>query len=438
MPGMPNPTQELKGKIPPHNLEAERAVLGAVLLDDSALSTVTEQLSASSFYSAAHQRIFQALVELSDLGQRPDILVLSEHLRSCEALDFVGGSAYVASLTDAVPSAANIEYYTRIVCDAAMRRSLLKVARIITAEAFNDTVSGNIVLETAQREIYDLTNARRVATFKLLKNLIPDLVNTIETRYRNQSDLVGIATGLTALDNLTGGFQNSELIVIGARPSMGKTALAMTMASNIAIRQRIPTAFFSLEMSNLLLMQRLIAAESGVSATNLRKGLLQLSDFGRIQNAAGEMYDAPLYIVDVPNMKLLDLRAVARRLCVQEKIQIIFVDYLGLIVADNPFAPRYEQFAAISQSLKSLARELDIPIVALSQVGRPAEGSAPNLADIRGSGAIEQDADVVMFLHRDRNETETQLILAKQRNGPIGTVELEFQASFTRFVCKSP
>lgn len=191
-------------------------------------------------------------------------------------------------------------------------------------------------------------------------------------------------------------------------------------------------------MSNLLLMQRLIAAESGVSATNLRKGLLQLSDFGRIQNAAGEMYDAPLYIVDVPNMKLLDLRAVARRLCVQEKIQIIFVDYLGLIVADNPFAPRYEQFAAISQSLKSLARELDIPIVALSQVGRPAEGSAPNLADIRGSGAIEQDADVVMFLHRDRNETETQLILAKQRNGPIGTVELEFQASFTRFVCKSP
>ncbi|CEM60894.1 replicative DNA helicase [Treponema phagedenis] len=429
-------SSNLKDKIPPHNIEAEQAVLGALLLDSNVLGTVIELLTTESFYSIHHQKIFQAIIDLSNQGQQIDILVLTDYLRTQNILDSVGGGAYIASLTDLVPTTANVEYYSKIVADAAIRRALLRVSHTISAKAYDETSGSGSIIESAQKEIYDLTNVSKTASFKLLKELIPELIAVIESRYHQQNEYTGIATGLTALDDLTGGFQDSELIIIGARPSMGKTALAMTMASNIAIKQKIPTAFFSLEMSDMLLMQRLLAAESGISATSLRKGLLQLSDFGRIQNAAGEMYDAPLYISDIPNMKMLDLRAAARRLCAQEGVKIIFVDYLGLIVSDNPLIPRYEQFAEISQSLKGLARELNIPIVALSQVGRPAEGSPPSLADIRGSGAIEQDADVVMFLHRERGEADTQLILAKQRNGPIGTITLEFQASYTRFICK--
>ncbi|HPO03724.1 MAG TPA: DnaB-like helicase C-terminal domain-containing protein, partial [Treponemataceae bacterium] len=269
----------------------------------------------------------------------------------------------------------------------------------------------------------------------------------IEKLYHTRDAFTGVPSGLIELDQMTSGFQKSELIIIGARPSVGKTALALSMAAHTSIKEKIPTAFFSLEMSDMQLMQRLISSEAKIPSEKIRTGLLKLSDFQSIQDAAGLIYEAPLYIVDMPNMKLLDLRAMARRLRAQFNIEIIFVDYLTLITSENSLIPRHEQIAEISRSLKSLARELNIPVVALSQVKRDAEGKKSNLADLRESGSIEQDADVVMFLHRERVSSkdagdkeqaiDTELIVAKQRNGPIGDVEILFLPRYTKFVSKA-
>ena len=428
----------LKDKIPPNNTEAEQAILGAVLLGSDAIGTVLQYIRADSFYIPAHQKIFQAIVDLYNKGQQVDILVISEHLRQQGLLDSVGGTAYIASLTDTVPSTANVAYYARIVLDAAIRRSLLKVSHQIYADAFDETVAYASVLEQAQKNIFDLTDAGQSATFHTPKDIIPEAIETIEARSKHRDEFLGIPSGFEFLDSITNGFQNSELIIIGARPSIGKTALALTIADYIAVAKKIPVAFFSLEMSNMQLILRLFSLESRVSSSKIRSGNLQLADFAKLQDAAGRLYEAPLYIVDMPNMKLLDLRAMARQLCLQQEVKIIFIDYLGLIASENNAIPRHERFAEISQSLKSLARELNIPVVALSQVGRDAEGTAPTLANLRESGAIEQDADVVMFLHRAQRENpDTELIVAKQRNGPVATVNLEFINECTRFVSKA-
>ena len=428
----------LKDKIPPNNPEAEQAVLGAILLDSDAIGTVLQYIRAESFYTIAHQKIFQAVIDLYNGGQRVDLLVISEHLRQAGLLDSVGGTAYIASLTDTVPSAANVAYYAKIVLDAAIRRSLLRVSHQIYADVFDQTVAYSSVLEQAQKNIFDLTDAGQSATFHTPKDLILEAIEIIEARAKHRDEFSGIPSGFEFLDSLTSGFQNSELIIIGARPSIGKTALALTIADYISVTKKIPSAFFSLEMSNMQLIHRLFSLESRVSSSKIRSGNLQLADFQKIQDAAGRLYEAPLYIVDMPNMKLLDLRAMARQLCLQEGVKIIFIDYLGLIASENNAIPRHERFAEISQSLKSLARELNIPVIALSQVGRDAEGTAPTLANLRESGAIEQDADVVMFLHREKRESpDTELIVAKQRNGPVATVNLEFISECTRFVSKA-
>ena len=428
----------LKDKIPPNNEEAEQAILGAVLLESDVLGTVLQYIRAESFYSLPHQKIFQAALDLYTKGQRVDILVISDYLRQNGLLDSVGGTAYIASLTDRVPSTANVTYYAKVVLDAAIRRALLKVSHKISADVFDETVAYSSVLEQAQKNIFDLTDAGQSATFRTPKEIIPAAIETIEARSKHRDEFSGIPSGFEFLDTLTSGFQNSELIIIGARPSIGKTSLALTIADHIAVTCKIPAAFFSLEMSDMQLMLRLFSVESRVSSSKIRSGNLRLADFERIQDAAGRLYDAPLYIVDMPNMKLLDLRAMSRQLCLQHGVKIIFIDYLGLITSENTMIPRHERFAEISQSLKSLARELNIPVVALSQVGRDAEGSAPTLANLRESGAIEQDADVVMFLHRaKREDPDTELIVAKQRNGPVSTINLEFISECTRFISKS-
>ena len=281
-----------------------------------------------------------------------------------------------------------------------------------------------------------------------MSDIIPETIKLIDTRYKNKNSFSGIPSGFTDLDSMTSGFQNSEMIIIGARPSMGKTALALSMIQNIAIERKIPCGFFSLEMSRLQIGQRLLSQVARVQGTKLRNGMLKIEDFKKLQDAGGECYDAPLYIVDVPNMKLLDLRAMARRMRVNQKVEIIFIDYIGLITSENTDAPVYEQQSAISKSLKSLARELDIPIVVLCQVARTAEGNEPGLAELRGSGSIEQDADMVMFIHGDRNKNKSsnegydpvqdrKLIVAKQRNGPIGDVDVLFLSSYTKFENKS-
>ena len=276
-----------------------------------------------------------------------------------------------------------------------------------------------------------------------VKELVGPIIENIEKVYKNKKELVGIPSGLTELDSMTYGFQKSEMIIIGARPSMGKTALALSMIQHIAIEKRIPTAFFSLEMSNVQVMQRLLSQEARLSGDRIRTGSLKLEHFQRLQDAAGRIYLSPLWIDDTPNMKLLELRSTARRLKAQNKVEIIFIDYIGLIQNENSHLPRHEQIGEVSRSLKSLARELKIPVVVLSQVGRQSEGNKPTLADLRDSGSIEQDADVIMFLHRDRVETSgegekpltipTQLLLSKQRNGPTGTANITFIPRYAKF-----
>ncbi|MCM1320620.1 MAG: replicative DNA helicase [Bacteroides sp.] len=438
----------LRDKVPPHNLEAEQATLGALLLDWEAFGTVVRFLRAERFYSLQNQKIFSAMLALYNRGIRGDIMTLIEELRTSGELEAAGGSAYITALTDTVPTSANVEYYARIVLDQSIRRELIRISSKIILDAHDETAESYRVLEDAQKYIFELTDAEQMANFKTAQELVTKSIDMIEKIYKNKGAFSGVPTGFEELDTMTSGFQSSEMIIIGARPSMGKTALALSMAQHTAIEKRIPTAFFSLEMSDMQIMQRLIAQEAKISSQKLRKGRLTVDDFTRIQEAAGRMYDAPLFIVDSPNMKLLDLRAMARRLRSQEKIEIIFIDYIGLIDHENKSLQRFEQVSEISRSLKSLARELNIPVVALCQVRRDSEGKQPTLADLRDSGSIEQDADVVLFLHRDRQTSsqseedklqpvETQLILSKQRNGPTGVIDILFLPIYTKFVEKS-
>jgi replicative DNA helicase len=298
-------------------------------------------------------------------------------------------------------------------------------------------------LDEIQSKIFEITQSRRTATYHSIKELIPEVITTIEQLSNNPNAFSGIPSGLSDLDAMTSGFQNSEFVVIGARPSVGKTALALTVASHISIDLKVPAAFFSLEMSEHSLMNRIIAAEAQVQGDKIRTGRLSSADLLSLMDAAGRIYEAPLYIVDMPNMKLLELRTMARRLVLERQVKIIFIDYITLITHENENLPRWEQISSISRSLKALARELNIPIVALSQLKREAEGKQPNLADVRESGSIEQDADLILFLHRERemNKTadqrseqiETELIVAKQRNGPIGKAMIWFKPSYAKF-----
>ena len=399
----------LKDKVPPHNLEAEQATLGALLLDSEAIGTVIRYLRPDNFYSLQNQKIFNAIISLFNKGQRSDLITITEELRQSGMLDASGGPGYIASLTDIVPTSANVEYYAKVVLEGSVRRALLKISHKIISDAHDESTASRAVLEDAQKRIFELTDANQMATFKTPKDIIPLVIEAIEKLYHTRDSFTGVPSGLIELDQMTSGFQKSELIIIGARPSVGKTALALSMAAHIAIKEKIPTAFFSLEMSDMQLMQRLISSESKIPSEKIRSGLLKMSDFQSIQDAAGHIYDAPLYIVDMPNMKLLDLRAMCRRLRAQFNVEIIFIDYLTLISSENSMIPRHEQIAEISRSLKSLARELNIPVVALSQVRRDAEGKRPMLADLRESGSIEQDADVVMFLHRERVNSSIML-----------------------------
>ena len=429
-----------KEKIPPHDIEAENATLGAILLNPDAIATVIHYLRPDNFYSVQNRKIFSAILSLYAEGQNIDLITLAEKLRLSGELDSAGGPGYLASLTDTVPTSANVEYYAQIVLDRSVRRKLINIAAKISADSRNEAEESRAILEEAQKQLFELTDASQSAVITSPKELVPDAIGAIERLFQNRDSYTGIASGFADLDAMTSGFQNSELIIIGARPSVGKTALALTMASNIAVKRRVPAAFFSLEMSGLQLMLRILSTESHVSAHSIRTGFLKLSDLETIQDAAGRIYEAPLYFVDMPNMRLLDLRAMARRLRTQYGVQIIFIDYLTLITSENTLLPRHEQIAEISRSLKALARELDIPVVALSQVRRDAEGKMPTLADLRESGSIEQDADVVMFLHRERGVAEevveTKLIVAKQRNGPVGDIDILFRPKYTEFVSK--
>ncbi len=434
---------QLKDRVPPHNAEAEQAVLGAILLDPDSVPLVLRFLRTEDFYANANRNIFAAIISLYEKGQKADLITLTDELRLLSTLDTSGGASYVADLTSFVPSSANVEYYARIVQEASVRRSFLKLSQQMTSQVFDESVESALMLDEAQARIFEISQNRQAVSYKSVKELLPDTIKMIEKLYRTKTPFTGIPSGFPDLDSMTSGFQDSELIIIGARPSQGKTALALTIAAHTAIREKIPTAFFSLEMADTALMQRMVASEARINSEKIRTGLMKHSDFQSLIDAAGRIYDAPLYIIDMPNMKLLDLRTLARRLRTEKGVRIIFVDYLTLVTHENTELPRWEQIASISRSLKALARELRIPVVALSQLKREAEGKQPTLADLRESGSIEQDADVILFLHRERELSrspeersqpiETELIVAKQRNGPTGTSRILFLPAFTRF-----
>jgi len=433
----------MEGRLPPHNLDAEIATLGAILLEPSAVTRVVDYVRAEDFYRSAHGNIYEAVVSLWDRGESIDLITLTDELQKNGTLERVGGAAYISSLTTAVPTSANVEYYAQIVRETSLRRRLIRLAAELTERCFDDTIPTREVLEEAERRIFELAETNQTQSFLPARDVVKRTVQAIERLYHNQETYTGVPTGFHALDHMTSGFQNSEFIVVGARPSVGKTALALSMAANIAIGSHIPVGFFTLEMSDMALMQRLVASEARIGSQVIRTGMLRPADFANLTNAAGRIYEAPLWISDTPGMRLLDLRAQARRMVSQHGVRIFFIDYITLINNENQEMARHEQIADISRSLKALARELEVPVVALSQVTRDTEGKRPLLSNIRESGSIEQDADVVIFLHRERNlerdttETldviETDLILAKQRNGPVGTIKLAFVPRYTKF-----
>jgi replicative DNA helicase len=427
-------TGSLRDAVPSHNEDAEIATLGAVLIDAEALPTIIPLLRPEDFYRGAHQRIYEAVLALFDRGQSIDLITLTDELRARGTLELCGGGAYVSRLTSAVPTSANVEFYARIVQASSIRRTLARVSQEIISRAHDESSEISLILEDAERRIFEISDRNQTGTYSPAKEIVKQTFDAIERHYHSKTEYTGIPCGFKDLDQLTMGFQSSEFIVIGARPSVGKTAFALTIAANMAIRQKIPVGFFSLEMSAMAIMQRLLSMEARLDSQRMRTGMLSPADFSRITEACSRLYDAPLYISDSPDLKLLDLRAQARRMKAKQDVKIIFVDYITLIGSENRDLPRHEQIAEVSRSLKSLARELGLPVIALSQVRRETEGKKPSLADLRESGSIEQDADVVIFIHTEDLKAEVREIsVAKQRNGPVGDIQLSFLARYTKF-----
>lgn len=428
----------LMDKVPPSNIESEQAVLGALLLNWSSMADVVSKLRAEHFYSSHNQVIYDALIKLYKKNVQGDTLSLINELTVDNKLEQAGGTAYIASLTDTVPSAANIEYYSNMVLDRAARRELIKISAELRASAYELNRDTGELLDGAEQKIFALTEKNDTTVVHKAKDIMIREIEIIDTRYKNKNQFTGVPSGFAYLDTMTSGFQKSELIIIGARPSIGKTALALSMMQHIALEKKIPCGFFSLEMPYESIGMRILSQEARVNMSRMRSGMLKLEDVKKIQDAAGRWFEAPLYTIDTPNMRLLDLRAMARRLVANDHVEIIFIDYIGLISTDNNKKETWEQISEISKSLKALARELEIPIVVLCQVARDAEGQEPNLAQLRGSGSIEQDADVVMFLHRERLKEEApvqeaKIILAKQRNGPTGDIKIMFVPAYSKF-----
>ncbi|MCL2880399.1 MAG: replicative DNA helicase [Treponema sp.] len=438
-------------KIPPHDDDLERATLGSLMQDREAIEGVTRQhLERGDFYSRANQNIFEAILSLDGKGVPPDIRTVVQELKQLGKLEESGGAAYVSSLTTVIPSGAQIDFYAEAVRGYSLRRALLKTASNIAAQAYDESSDTDQILQEIQTQIFELSDERKTVSFRKIDAVVQDAISYIETVIKSKNPITGIPTGFDYLDQLTTGFQPADFVVIGARPGVGKTTLALNMAASISVRQKIPTAFFSLEQPDIQLAQRLIASEAMVELSSIRNGRLNPAQLQKILNAAGKIYEAPLYFVDMPNMKLSELRTQARKLRTQLDVKIIFIDYLGLINHGNNNLPLNQQITEISRSLKNLARELKIPLVVLSQLNRDAANETPTLANLRDSGSIEQDADLVMFLYKefkrskknqedDANPQPTDIIpvtlnVAKQRNGPVGPMTLALHAKYTRFL----
>lgn len=415
--------------------ENERRVIGSIIRDAAVIDEVSCLLNPEDFRNTRLRSLYSLLLGMSSRGDPIDLVTVAE---AAERAGLAVPADYLASLTDDIGSGAAAAYYAGEVKTGSVRRACAAAAETLVAASADVSLTPEEVLEQATRTLYAV-QAETGDDYRRACDLVPGAVKRMEDAYNAKGALSGIAMGFSEIDQVLSGLQDSEFIVIGARPSIGKTAFALSAAANIAIRGNIPVGFFSLEMSHAAIMQRLLSAEARVDSARIRSGRLKPSDFHNLTEAAGRIYEAPLYIADTPNMHILKLRAQARKMVARDGVRVVFVDYISLITPENRKIDRHEQIAEVSRALKALARELEIPVVALSQVGRQAEGRRPTMADIRESGSIEQDADVVIFLHRERAGdeespvVETVVDVAKQRNGPTGERTVSFHRAYTRF-----
>jgi replicative DNA helicase len=432
-------------KVPPHNVEAEQSILSAILIENKTLAEVLEILADQDFYRAAHQKIFAAMLDLFQQNQPADLITLANALKGKGQLESVGGASYLAELMDAVPMAVNAGHYARIVREKATLRRLIARAASITSQCFEDRGHVDNILDFAERAVFEISENRVKPSFCTLSNLLTDTCQAVEKAYENKALVTGIPTGYRALDERTSGLQPGDLIVIAGRPSMGKTALALNIARNASLQTKSPTAIFSLEMSREQLSLRILSAEARVDSSRMRGGFLSQTDLSRVKRAAGVLHDIPIHIDDSPVISALEIRAKARRMKMEKGLGLIIIDYLQLMKGRASAERRDLEISEISRAMKALAKEINVPVVALSQLNRKVEertNKRPILSDLRESGAIEQDADVIVFIYRDDvynnaqdnpNEGIAELILAKQRNGPTGTVKLAFLERYTRF-----
>ncbi len=438
------------GKIPPQAIDIEEAVLGAILMEKDAVITVLDILKPESFYKDAHQKIYNAIVELSTKEKPIDILTVTEELRSNDELESIGGPFYITQLTNRVASSAHIEYHSRIVAQKYIQRELIRISSEIQNRAFDDSIDVNDLLDFSERELFDIAEGNIKRETTKINILIKRAIERIEEAAKHEETLVGVPSGYTKLDRLTSGWQKSDLIIVAARPSMGKTAFALSMGRTIAVEHNRPIAFFSLEMSSVQLVNRLIVSETELPSNRIKNGNLDEHEWKQLDTKIKQLVEAPIYIDDSPAISIFELRAKCRRLKLQHDIQLIIVDYLQLMTGPPNTLSREQEVSSISRSLKSIAKELDIPIIALSQLNRSVEirsgSKRPQLSDLRESGAIEQDADMVLFIHRpekygifEDDEGNSlvglaEILLSKNRNGPTGDIVLRFREEFAKFV----
>jgi replicative DNA helicase len=431
-------------RVPPQNIEAEQAVLGAILLHSDALITAMERISSDDFYRPSHQKIYEAMMELSGDNEPVDLITLTATLQDKQQLEDIGGVTYLSELANSVPTAANVDYYAAIVEEKSMLRRLIRAATQIVSNGYASSDDVADLLNEAEQRIFEISQRRSSSGFISIRDVLMEVFERVEFLYSHKGGSTGIPSGFVDLDKMTSGFQRSDLIIVAARPSVGKTAFALNIAQNVGVRAKETVAIFSLEMGAAQLVQRMICAEANVDATRMRTGFLEGDDWEKLTMAIGALSEASIFIDDSPSITVAEIRAKCRRLKQEKGLGMILIDYLQLIHGRGKGDNRQQEVSEISRTLKQIARELNVPVIALSQLSRGVEqrqDKRPMMSDLRESGSIEQDADIVAFLYRDDyydKESEKkniiEIILAKQRNGPVGTVELAFLKNYNKFV----
>jgi replicative DNA helicase len=430
-------------RLPPQNIEAEQSVLGAVLLDNEAIAVAIEHLLPDDFYRDSHKKIFISMLELYEKNEPIDLITLTEQLNRKEQLEEVGGASYLSSIVNLVPTSANVRYHAKIVKEKAILRNLITTSTEIITSCYDAEGDVNELLDGAETKIFSISEKMVRSSYVHVKNVIKDTIELVDRLYNKKELITGLPTGFTDLDEATTGFHKGDLIVIGARPGMGKTAFCLNIVTHIGQEVKTPIAVFSLEMTKEQIVLRMLCSEAEVDSKAVRSGYHSKEDYRKLVNAAGRLADAPIYIDDTFN-SILDIRAKARRLKAEHDLGLVVVDYLQLMSGVNTFAAREQVISDISRSLKALAKDLEVPVIVISQLNRSCEqrgeNKRPIIADLRESGAIEQDADIILFLYRDdyykskdAREGVAELNIAKQRNGPVKTIELAFIDKFTKF-----